>query len=782
MRACVRPACSQRHGRGALVSLEHFAHWEANTRGQQGVPSDVEHIINDMLALGVHPESVHGVLHSLEIPTHFYVSRPVNNAQGVLGLDPRQARLLDSLPTDRLLLQADNYEGNSAVSHYVAFRRDGDQWVLLDSLRDAPQYGVAPSDYLLRDEGHRSFTAIWPENALQDQNTDVDIEDMLSELFETGDEAAHGDGGVQDSQSPALPVQAQAVDAVQEAHGMSADPGSKQPTGGLPYSFMHAESHWNYSKRAEEFEPLRQALENATGKAVSGAALLQLLSQACDKVKPENRKLIAELNEKKIKGMICEFEVQIHPGVDVVHVWRGAYDNGHIDLRRALKTDNIKAKACMDLLKEMKRSANVSAGRRSKQLTPYSAKDAWHHWNDNEQRAEEFEPLRQAWQEATGKSDKQASGPAFLRHLSAECDKAEEGGKLIEDLGKNGKIFEFEVQTYEGATQKCVWRGVDGNGSINLRLAPKPEENNTEEDNIEAREKLRDEMKKSMEKISVSASLRIEQLPGGLIYSYRDAQNHWKRNKKRAEKFEPLRQALEKVMGKAVSGATFLQLLSQKCDEAKPEDYKLVEELVKGSIFEFKVRMHPEMEDMHVWRGISNDGHIDLRLALEKDIIKGELLNDMLQCARNSGTHRSKQPTRNHFHFTLNANRHWDGRRAEELESLRQAWQKATGKSDKQASGPAFLRHLSAECDKAGEKAKLLYDFGKNAKIFEFEVQTHPEGKEERLWCWIDDSNCITNLRKAPKKDDIKAHEKLLAEMKAVARGVASRLGIAKGI
>jgi len=57
--------------------------------------------------------------------------------------------------------------------------------------------------------------------------------------------------------------------------------------------------------------------------SVSGAAFLQLLSQACDKAKPEGRKLIKTLNEEKFKGGIFEFKVQMHRKMDAMHVWRG---------------------------------------------------------------------------------------------------------------------------------------------------------------------------------------------------------------------------------------------------------------------------------------------------------------------------------------------------------------------------------------------------------------------------------------------------------------------------
>ena len=162
--ACAQHAVNAMVG-GPLVSLVHFAQWEAHVQAQQDVTlAALTQSVTAMLAQGVHLETVQGTLQALGIPTHLYAHRPLAHLQ---GLDPVQVRFLDGLPTDRLLLQADRYEGNSTSSHYVAFRRDGGQWVLLDSLHGAPQYGVAPSAYLLRDEKILHFAALWPQHALQ---------------------------------------------------------------------------------------------------------------------------------------------------------------------------------------------------------------------------------------------------------------------------------------------------------------------------------------------------------------------------------------------------------------------------------------------------------------------------------------------------------------------------------------------------------------------------------------------------------------------------------------
>jgi len=165
--ACAQHAVNAMVG-GPLVSLLDFARYETHLQaGQEATSAFVEDVAAVMRAYGVHAETVQGTLQALDMPMHCHVHRPLVNAQGLLGLDPVQARFLDSLQTDRLLLQADRYEGDSASSHYVAFRRDAGQWVLLDSLERAPQHGVAPSAYLLGDERIKHFTALWPQHALQ---------------------------------------------------------------------------------------------------------------------------------------------------------------------------------------------------------------------------------------------------------------------------------------------------------------------------------------------------------------------------------------------------------------------------------------------------------------------------------------------------------------------------------------------------------------------------------------------------------------------------------------
>ena len=110
--------------------------------------------------------------------------------------------------------------------------------------------------------------------------------------------------------------------------------------------------------------------------------------------------------------------------------------------------------------------------------------------------------MRQAWSMAT---DTSASGGSFLQHLSEQCDKAWEAGSG-DPVDEASLIVEFEVKTYPEGEAMRVWRGVDGNGSINLRLAPKPGDD-------EARKALLTDMQQFAKQ---SASRRRKKLAEGL--------------------------------------------------------------------------------------------------------------------------------------------------------------------------------------------------------------------------------------------------------------------------
>jgi hypothetical protein len=183
---------------------------------------------------------------------------------------------------------------------------------------------------------------------------------------------------------------------------------------------------------------------------------------------------------------VFEFTVTLHPGMAPTRVWRGLGDNAVPNLRLAPEPDN--EEACASLLKEMKAGAKISASQRREKpaaaTVAYAARTAKDHWKGK--RAAEFEALLQEWNAATG-SEK--SGGTLLQELSALCDGEDARGTQVA-ISDDLVVFEFTVTLHLGMAPITVWRGLDGNGMINLRLAPAP-------DDEQARARLLKEMKGS---------------------------------------------------------------------------------------------------------------------------------------------------------------------------------------------------------------------------------------------------------------------------------------------
>jgi hypothetical protein len=159
--SCAQHAANAMIG-GPRLLMRHFAAYEAGLSDRQDA------IEATMRATGVFAETVCAVLQQAGIATHtFDYVPPVDpgNEQARLA----QFTVLDELDTDRLLLQSyitleTEDRRHVGASHYVAFRRVGQEWVLLDS-RGEQQDGISPSNYLLT-RGATHFTAIWPRNRL----------------------------------------------------------------------------------------------------------------------------------------------------------------------------------------------------------------------------------------------------------------------------------------------------------------------------------------------------------------------------------------------------------------------------------------------------------------------------------------------------------------------------------------------------------------------------------------------------------------------------------------
>ena len=411
-RACAQHATNAMMG-AARLRLRDFAAHEASQTGEAR-----EAVEARLLDQGVFPATVHAVLQQqLGMAFHFHEIAPLVDEQGHCTLDRDQARLLDQLDTDRLLLQS-NIDGSGA-SHYVAFRRNGERWDLLDSLRSEPQYDVSPFAYLVR-EGATSFAVIWPQNPL-----------MVS----------------------ALPL----------------------GTSKTRYDNQTARDHWRKSqKRRQEFGALLKQWNEATGKEASGGALLRQLSALCDKEDEKKRGTpVAGSN-----NLVWEFTVALTPGMREVRVWRGLY-NRVPNLRAAPAPDDDQAREA--LLQEMCTFANRSAGKRREKLAGsivYDYQTANNHWHHSEKRRQEFGALLAQWKQATGKT---GSGAALLQHLSALCDKEDEKKRGTPVAGSDNLVWEFTATPVPGMGEVRVWRGLDGNGVPNLRAAPAPNDGQARE-------------------------------------------------------------------------------------------------------------------------------------------------------------------------------------------------------------------------------------------------------------------------------------------------------------
>jgi hypothetical protein len=231
------------------------------------------------------------------------------------------------------------------------------------------------------------------------------------------------------------------------------------------YAARTAQNHWR-GKRAAEFEALLQEWNTATNRQKGGGALLQELSALCDKEDADSRGTQVEGSD----GRVFEFTVTLHPGMAPVTVWRWLDGNGVPNLRLPPEPDDEQARA--SLLKDMKNFSKISRSKLRKKpaaaAVTYSADIAHYHWNGK--RAAEFGALLQEWNTATGSEN---SGGALLRELSALCDEKDAASRGTQVEGSDGLVvFEFMVMLNPGMAPTRVWRGLDGHGLPNLRLAP----------------------------------------------------------------------------------------------------------------------------------------------------------------------------------------------------------------------------------------------------------------------------------------------------------------------
>jgi uncharacterized protein YukE len=254
----------------------------------------------------------------------------------------------------------------------------------------------------------------------------------------------------------------------------------------VAYTTGSAKNHWK-GKRATEFGALLQEWNTTTGRKNSGGALLRELSAQCDKEDADSRGTQVEGADGLV---VFEFTVTLQPGMTPIRVWRGLDGNAVPNLRLAPAPDNEQAHA--SLLKEMKTFAKNSASQRWEKPAAvaafaYATDTARSHWKGK--RATEFKALLQEWNTVTG-SEK--GGGALLQELSVLCDGEDARGMQVA-ISDDLVVFEFTVTLHPGMLPVTVWRGLDGNGMINLRLAPAPDDEPT-------RASLLTEMKDSAKK------------------------------------------------------------------------------------------------------------------------------------------------------------------------------------------------------------------------------------------------------------------------------------------
>jgi hypothetical protein len=448
---------------------------------------------------------------------------------------------------------------------------------------------------------------------------------------------------------------------------LSAGQNSEEPAGSSAYDARSANNHWN-GKRKTEFAGLLAPWSESRGGTQSGAALLQHLSKRCDEEDDAGRGV-----PTPEEATIYEFTVRTHDGAKPVTVWRRVEGTGAVNLRLA-PTPGV-PEARETLLHEMQKFAKASAGKRAEKPAggiAYDAASSINSWRGK--RKTEFEHLLAPWSESRGTTQ---SGGALLRHLSQRCDEEDDAGRGV-PTPEEPTIYEFTVRTHEGANPVTVWRGLDGTGMVNLRLAPTP---GVPED----REALLNEMRVSALQ---STSNRAGRPAGGIAYGAASAQVQWKG--KRKTEFEHLLAPWSASTGGTQSGAALLRHLSQRCDV---EDVagRGVPTPEEATIYEFTVRTHDGADPVTVWRGVDGNATGNLRLAptpgLPED--REALLSAMRVSAKKRASYRAERPAGGIAYSALSSRGHWTGKRKTEFEHLLAPWSASRGTTQ---SGAAMRR------------------------------------------------------------------------------------------
>lgn len=587
------------------LSMRDFARHEAAADiaglelGPEPTPAHIQATEDLQCMQGVHPETVQAVLERMGMATHRFTSVAIPDADGTLRTDQAQFDFLDTLNTDRLLLQSEiTLEDNTGASHWVAFRRAGEQWVLLDSLAGAPQHGVQPSQYL-RSQGATHFNAIWPQHRLVARPLAPESEAASERSFEAHDDhtGAH--------RSDAEAGQSNRNAAVSRHESAGHLPLETQTA--MHYSIHDAHNHWAGSRtRQKDLAPLL-AKWNAgynSGNSRNGPALLMRLATLCEEAVAQGRGTVVE----RSGGRVLQVSVTLEEWMPPVRIWFTTFSSGRPIMHLAPSMDDVNAQAA--LLKTMHANErgnpeDIQTG--AKSTRRYTIENARHHWNKSKQRQVEFAQLLEDWNAAT-KPPVPHTGPSLLQRLAQLGSEEAAQGRGTEVEDSDGQVRQVSVQLAKEVPSVDIWLGAYPSGLSNVRLAP-PHGDNA------ARRAL---LKGMCGKKEVPANAIKTKPASTTTYESDRATAHWI---SRANEFRDLltRWSATRLSIQPYTGAALLRRLAQLCTEELAQGRATVVEGSYGEVHEVSVRLEEGMPEERIWFGTLANGLPNLRLAPPAD-------------------------------------------------------------------------------------------------------------------------------------------------------------------
>lgn len=537
--------------------------------------------------------------------------------------------------------------------------------------------------------------------------------------------------------------------------------------GEIVYTSKAAESNW-VGERAAEFGDALELWADAEKITLSGSALLRHLSVQCDAVAAQGGGTPVDED-----GQILEFVVGTSRFTPALTVWRkvddGGGKDGMVNLRLAPPADDIEAREA--LCKNMESISARSTSQRTAEETSgsgYSKREAEVQWNGT--RATEFQPMLDDWNEASLERGIRHSGPALLVHVARLCEQqAGSGGRPVD---KEEKISEFSVATHVGGRAFRVWRLLNENGSVALRMAPAGRS-----------KKPRDALVKSM--IDADAKRLVwrekkaqKQVGDSFIYDPRAAKAHWTGGRKDAleAKLEELNaaRAEEDEDGEtapALSGAKFLLHLHALCDQADADSLgSAIDD--DERIFEFSIRTHEDLEPFTVWRMVGESVNLQLAPAPQDKRRRDALQKKMFAGALGAATAKADKQQEDHaVDYPAKAARsHWTKHRINDFDAMR----KESNRKDKvERSGAQFLIYLSKLCDAEDAQGKGVVVSGQKFK--QFTLRTHTGASPIEVLRLVEGPGLIS-LRLAPPVGQKEVREELVKSMLKAAKNSVSRL------